>query len=78
MNFLFSFPLLQTNPISPFSQNIDVENALESVIVKSISLGEDEVKTLFRNVSFNRCDEEPMVLKSLGSGKMTVETSVSF
>ncbi|PON98089.1 calmodulin-binding family protein [Trema orientale] len=62
----------------PFAEYNDVETGLESVIVKSISFGDERVKTPVRSVSFNRTDLEPMVLKSLGSGKMTVETSVSF
>lgn len=62
----------------PFAEYNDVETGLESVIVKSISFGDEQVKTPVRSVSFNRTDLEPTILKSLGSGKMTVETSVSF
>ncbi|KAM2056141.1 hypothetical protein TB2_028300 [Malus domestica] len=62
----------------PFSQYGDLESGLESVIVRSISFGHNEVKTPVRSVSFNSGDAEPTIMKSLGSGKMTLETSVSF
>ncbi|KAJ7955420.1 IQ domain-containing protein [Quillaja saponaria] len=62
----------------PFAKCSDLENSLESVIVKSIDFGDDEVKTPVRSVSFNNRDSEPTIMKSLGSGKMTLEASVSF
>ncbi|XP_011660177.1 IQ domain-containing protein IQM2 [Cucumis sativus] len=62
----------------PLAKYIDVENGLESVTVKSISFGDDEVKTPVRSISFNSRDLEPMIMKSVGSGRMTLETSVSF
>uniref|UniRef100_A0A2N9J6S1 IQ domain-containing protein IQM2-like n=1 Tax=Fagus sylvatica TaxID=28930 RepID=A0A2N9J6S1_FAGSY len=62
----------------PLSKYSDVENGLESIIVRSINLGDEELKTPVRSVSFNDQDSEPTILKSLGSGKMTIETSVSF
>ncbi|KAJ8760130.1 hypothetical protein K2173_010986 [Erythroxylum novogranatense] len=62
----------------PFAEDIDVENALESVRVKSISFGDDEVKTPVRSVSFGSQDPELKIMRSLGSGKMVVERSVSF
>ncbi|KAG6590148.1 IQ domain-containing protein IQM2, partial [Cucurbita argyrosperma subsp. sororia] len=62
----------------PLAKYIDVENGLESITVKSISFGDDEVKTPVRSISFNSRDLEPMVMKSVGSGKMTLEISVSF
>lgn len=62
----------------PLAKYIDVENGLESITVKSISFGDDEVKTPVRSISFNSRDLEPMIMKSLGSGRMTLETSVSF
>ncbi|TXG73044.1 hypothetical protein EZV62_001623 [Acer yangbiense] len=62
----------------PFSDYSDVESSLESIIVKSISFGDDEVRTPVRSVSFNSRDLEPTILKSLGSGRMVVEGSVSF
>ncbi|KAG5025181.1 hypothetical protein JHK82_021086 [Glycine max] len=62
----------------PFAKYNDVEDGLDSVVVKSINFGNDEIKTPMRWVSFKNDDLEPTILKSLGSGKMTVETSVSF
>ncbi|XP_050367422.1 IQ domain-containing protein IQM2 [Argentina anserina] len=62
----------------PFSEDCDLESGLESVTVKSISFGDDEVKTPVRSISFNRGDAEPSIMRALGSGKMTLETSVSF
>ncbi|KAJ4886512.1 calmodulin-binding family protein [Raphanus sativus] len=58
----------------------DVEAALDSVTVKSISFGDDdECKTPKRSVNFNDGALEPTILKSMGSGgKMVVEKSVSF
>ncbi|GAV60507.1 hypothetical protein CFOL_v3_04037 [Cephalotus follicularis] len=61
----------------PFAIYSDVENGLESVIVKSICFGDDEVKTPMRSISFNSRNLEPTILKSLGSGKMIIEGSVS-
>lgn len=55
-----------------------MDTGLESVIVKSISFGDNEAKTPVRSVSFGSQDFEPTILKSLGSGKMVVERSVSF
>ncbi|KAK7318914.1 hypothetical protein RJT34_03622 [Clitoria ternatea] len=62
----------------PFAKYNDVEDGLDSVVVKSIDFGGDDVKTPVRSVSFKNEDLEPTILKSLGSGKMTVEASVSF
>ncbi|KAG5416100.1 hypothetical protein IGI04_003667 [Brassica rapa subsp. trilocularis] len=58
----------------------DVEAALDSVTVKSISFGDDdECKTPKRSVNFSDGTLEPTILKSMGSGgKMVVEKSVSF
>ncbi|EEF30314.1 calmodulin binding protein, putative [Ricinus communis] len=61
----------------PFAEYGDFENALESVTVKSISF-DHEAKTPARSISFGSQDLEPLILKSLGSGKMIVERSVSF
>ncbi|XP_015878773.2 IQ domain-containing protein IQM2 [Ziziphus jujuba] len=69
MGVSFSCPLADYN---------DVEKNLESVVVKSICFGDEDVRTPVRSVSFNHHDSEPTIFKSLGSGKMTVETSVSF
>ncbi|KAJ4898038.1 calmodulin-binding family protein [Raphanus sativus] len=64
----------------PFAEQDEVEAALDSVTVKSISLGDDdECKTPKRSVNFNDKTLEPTILKSMGSGgKMVVEKSVSF
>lgn len=62
----------------PFSENGDEETGLESIVVKSISFGGNEVKTPVLSVSFGGQDFEPTISKSLGSGKMIVERSVSF
>ncbi|XP_068337327.1 IQ domain-containing protein IQM2-like [Pyrus communis] len=62
----------------PFSQHSDLESGLDSIIVKSICFGDNEDKTPARSVSFNGGDAEPTIMKSLGSGRMTLETSVSF
>ncbi|XP_059628785.1 IQ domain-containing protein IQM2 [Cornus florida] len=62
----------------PFADDIDLENGFESVTVKSISFGDDGVKTPARSVSFNGRDSEPTILQSIGSGKMMIEGSVSF
>uniref|UniRef100_A0A5B7ATL3 IQ domain-containing protein IQM2-like n=1 Tax=Davidia involucrata TaxID=16924 RepID=A0A5B7ATL3_DAVIN len=63
----------------PFAAYNDLENGFESVIVKSISLGigGDELKTPMRSVSFKDQDSEPIILQSMGSGKMMIEGSVS-
>ncbi|XP_021278129.1 IQ domain-containing protein IQM2 [Herrania umbratica] len=62
----------------PFAKCSDADNGLESVIVKSVSFGDDEVKTPVRSISFKSLDSEPTILKSVGSGKMILEGSVSF
>ncbi|CAL0306443.1 unnamed protein product [Lupinus luteus] len=62
----------------PFAKYNDVEDDLDSMVVKSINFGNDEIKTLLRSVSFKRKDLEPTILKSLGSRNMTIEKTVSF
>ena len=62
----------------PFAKYNDLEDGLDSVVVKSINFGNDEIKTPMRWVSFKNDDLEPTILKSLGSVKMTIEASVSF
>ncbi|KAE8665106.1 TMV resistance protein N-like [Hibiscus syriacus] len=62
----------------PFAKCSDVENGLESITVKSISFGDDGVRTPVRSISFKGSDSEPTILKSLGSGKMILEGSISF
>lgn len=62
----------------PFAEHADEENGMESVIVKSISFGDEQVQTPVRSVSFNGSDLELTISKSSGSGRMALETSVSF
>ncbi|KAK4789887.1 hypothetical protein SAY86_017191 [Trapa natans] len=62
----------------PFSDSSDMDKEIESIIVKSISFGKDEAKTLARSVSFRSRDSDAMILKSLGDGKVTVDRSISF
>ncbi|KAK3026380.1 hypothetical protein RJ639_040469 [Escallonia herrerae] len=62
----------------PLADSGDLENKFESVIVKSITFGDNGAKTPVRSVSFKGQDVEPTILQSVGSGKMVVEGSVSF
>ncbi|XP_054806959.1 IQ domain-containing protein IQM2 isoform X2 [Prosopis cineraria] len=62
----------------PFAKYDDVEDGLESVVVKSIDFGDEVIKTPVRSVSFKNQDTGPTVLKSLGSGTMMIEASVIF
>ena len=64
----------------PFATYNNIQSGLESIVVKSVSLGDDEVKTPRRSISFKTHDDsKPLIVKkSLGSGKMVVEGSVSF
>lgn len=62
----------------PFSSHCDLENSLESIIVKSINFGDNEQKTLLHSISFKSQDSEPIVMQSDGSGNMLIEKSVSF
>ncbi|CAM8913495.1 unnamed protein product [Rhodiola kirilowii] len=63
----------------PFSENSDLESKLDSILVRSISFVADEVKTTARSISFNSGDStQPAILKSMVSGKMVVEGSISF
>ncbi|CAM8916719.1 unnamed protein product [Rhodiola kirilowii] len=55
----------------PFSENSDLESELDSLLVRSISFG--------ASISFNSGDyTQPAILKSMVSGKMVVEGSISF
>ncbi|XP_040994858.1 IQ domain-containing protein IQM2-like [Juglans microcarpa x Juglans regia] len=60
----------------PFAEYSDVQNGLESIIVKSISFWDDEVKTPVRSVTFNSGDSEPTIFKTLSSGNIAIEASV--
>lgn len=62
----------------PFAKYNDIEDGIDSMVVKSINFGNDEIKTPLRSISFKSEDLEPTILKSIGSGKMTIETAVSF
>jgi len=62
----------------PFAKYNDIEDDIDSMVVKSINFGNDEIKTPLRSISFKSEDLEPTILKSIGSGKMTIETAVSF
>ncbi|GAB4856129.1 hypothetical protein Ancab_024769 [Ancistrocladus abbreviatus] len=61
----------------PLATYGDLEDGLDSIVVKSISLGDEEVKTTQRSISFKGQDSEPKIIKSLGSGRMLVEGSIS-
>ncbi|XP_022995281.1 IQ domain-containing protein IQM2-like [Cucurbita maxima] len=58
----------------PFAEYIDLGNSLESFLIKSGSFG-DEGKTLMRSISFTSSDSESKVLKSVGSGNVSLESS---
>lgn len=62
----------------PFADYTDLESGFESIIVKSVNFGDGEERTTTRSVSFNGRDSEPTIMKSLDSGKMVVERSISF
>ncbi|KAL5720277.1 hypothetical protein ACHQM5_012956 [Ranunculus cassubicifolius] len=55
-----------------------LDEGFDSMLVRSFSFDEEGLKTDLRSVSFNGRDSEPTILKSLGSGKMFFEGSVSF
>lgn len=63
---------------SPLASQSDSETGLDSVVVKSIDFGHDEQKTPLRSVSFKSHDTEPTVLQSEGSGRMSIEKTISF
>ncbi|KAL3534007.1 hypothetical protein ACH5RR_007528 [Cinchona calisaya] len=57
----------------------DLDGQLESILVRQISLEGDDVRAVIRSVSFNNRDSESeAVMKSIGSGKMILEGSLSF
>lgn len=61
----------------PLASPTDLENSLESVIVKSINFCDKDLKTPLRSISFKSLDSEPIVMQSDGSGNMLIEKSVS-
>ncbi|KAL2487807.1 calmodulin-binding family protein [Forsythia ovata] len=62
----------------PLSGYNDLENGFESLTVKSINFGNDEEKTPSRSVSFTGRDPGLTISRSIGSGNMLLEVSVSF
>lgn len=60
----------------PFAKFADLENGIQSIIIKSKSFGDDEVKTPARSFSFNIQGLEPIITKPLGSGVMALERAV--
>ena len=61
----------------PFAEFIDLGNSLQSILIKSLSFG-DEEKTPIRSVSFTSRDSEPKVLKSVSSRNVSLEASINF
>ncbi|KZV52848.1 hypothetical protein F511_37235 [Dorcoceras hygrometricum] len=59
-----------------FAIYLDLENAIESIIGKSINLGDDAQKTPIRAISFEDKVLVHKVLPSFGSGKLVVEGSI--
>ncbi|KAK3019395.1 hypothetical protein RJ639_004645, partial [Escallonia herrerae] len=62
----------------PFATLDDLDSRFQSLLVSSISFGGDDVTTALRSISFNGCDSEPTIMKSVGSRKMILEGSLSF
>ncbi|GAB2286970.1 IQ domain-containing protein iqm2 [Dionaea muscipula] len=69
----------------PFSTSCDLENYLQSLSAKPINLGagrdddEDELNTTQRSmISYKGLDSELKITRSLGSGKMVLQGSISF
>ncbi|XAR59947.1 hypothetical protein NMG60_11033137 [Bertholletia excelsa] len=59
----------------PFAVYNDLENAFDSVIVKSIGFGNEEAKIPVQSIGFNARNMEPAMLQSTASEKMVVERS---
>ncbi|KAF5937150.1 hypothetical protein HYC85_024656 [Camellia sinensis] len=62
----------------PFAVYSDLVSGFESVVVNSISLGDDDVKTPVQSFSFKGKVSEPTALQSKYSGQTMIEESVSF
>ncbi|CAA2954798.1 Hypothetical predicted protein [Olea europaea subsp. europaea] len=62
----------------PLSSYIDLENGFQSVIIKSISFGDDNQKTPVRSIGHKENISKPNKLMPLGSVEMIVEEPVSF
>ncbi|VFQ59263.1 unnamed protein product [Cuscuta campestris] len=56
----------------------DLDSKVESYLVRTISFGSDGVKTTIQSINFSSDDMESPILKSIGSGKMILEGSLSF
>ncbi|XP_059669569.1 IQ domain-containing protein IQM6-like [Cornus florida] len=50
---------------------------MDSVLVMSMSVASDDVRTVLQSISFNGQDSEPAKMEPFGSGKMTFDSSVS-
>ncbi|XP_019186369.1 PREDICTED: IQ domain-containing protein IQM6-like [Ipomoea nil] len=63
----------------PFSRPLDdLDNRVESYLVRTISFGSDGVKATVQSINLSDGDPESSMLKSLGSGKVILEGSLSF
>lgn len=62
----------------PLSDLDDLDSRFETVIVKSISFKDGDVKKVLRSVSFNGRVSEPKLMESFGSREMILEGSLSF
>ncbi|GLT62070.1 hypothetical protein SLA2020_347350 [Shorea laevis] len=62
----------------PLGDIDDLDSHFQALLVKSISLRDEEMRKALRSVSFNGRDSERTVMASFGSGKMMDERSQSF
>ncbi|KAK9692425.1 hypothetical protein RND81_09G263400 [Saponaria officinalis] len=62
----------------PLASDHDLDSALESIIVKSVSLGDDLIHTPQRSISFNSHSHPLILHKSSPSGNIVLQASVSF
>ncbi|KAK3443492.1 hypothetical protein EUGRSUZ_B03610 [Eucalyptus grandis] len=60
----------------PLADFANLENGVQSFIIKSIRFGYDGVKTPARSISSNIQGSEPTITKPLGSGVMALECAV--
>lgn len=60
----------------PLAEFADVENGVQSLIIKSVSFGDDEVNTPAHSISFGIQGSEPTITKPLGPGVMALECAV--
>ncbi|KAL4194551.1 hypothetical protein AMTRI_Chr05g59910 [Amborella trichopoda] len=74
---LSSFPSLWGEDLEAYRDRIrDSTNNIETVILRSISFDGEEVETSVRSLSFKRGDPKS-ILRSVGSGKMVLQESLS-